>query len=250
LKSHRTIAYGAAGEAPAGKWLREIKKKTRMGIETSRRLDLLDIIQPEPLEARHLADVAELHYRQLSWSFNGHYGKQHVLDLYVALGQSPHFFGYVYYNRGQLLGFVTATSDFRETRRHIMRVYTSKIGQTLMIFLRHPRFFLTALESKFVVPLVFRRFGTTSEWLTFVTDTERNYLAPLVALRLIDVLREHFRRLGVRAYMAQGFKNNPKAMRLYDKLRWQVVSHLLMHNIYWYPTDDTVVLADRSAARK
>ena len=78
---------------------------------------ILAHIQPEPLRHEHLADIADLHYRQLSWSFNGQFGPAHILELYEALYQSKHFFGYVYYNGGQLLGFVTATNEYADTRR-------------------------------------------------------------------------------------------------------------------------------------
>ncbi|MGH8670866.1 MAG: hypothetical protein ACREUA_02360, partial [Burkholderiales bacterium] len=126
--------------------------------------------------------------------------------------------------------------DYADTRRLIMGVFKRKIMKVLQVFVRHPRFFLTALESKFIVPLVFRWFGARAEWLTFVTDTTKGYISPFVALKLIEVLNNHFRNAGVRVYMAQGFKNNPKAMRYYEKLKWRVAAPLLMHNIYYYAT--------------
>jgi RimJ/RimL family protein N-acetyltransferase len=55
-------------------------------------------------------------------------------------------------------------------------------------------------------------------------------------MRLIDAVRERFFSTGVRCYMAQGFKDNPPAMRMYEKLGWRVVATLPMHNIYYYPT--------------
>lgn len=205
-------------------------------IDNQRLGGILAYIQPEPLRHEHLADIADLHYRQLSWSFNGQFGPAHILELYEALYQSKHFFGYVYYNGGQLLGFVTATNEYADTRRLIMGVFKRKIMEVLKVFVRHPRFFLTALESKFVVPLVFRWFSTRAEWLTFVTDTTKGYISPFVALKLIEVLNNHFKNAGVCVYMAQGFKNNPKAMRYYEKMEWRVAAPLLMHNVYYYDT--------------
>lgn len=200
-------------------------------------LQLINEIQLEPLQPSHIEDIARLHYRLLSWSFNGQFGLDHMIEMYGALCKSPYFFGYVYYSNGNLLGFVTATTNFEDTRRFVLGVYKRKIFQTLGVFLRNPRFLLTALESKLLVPIIFRRFGVKSEWLTFVADTSNSYLSPLVALRMIDVVRDHFRTAGEVAYMAQGFKNNPRAMRMYKKLNWRVVVRLPIHNIYYWPTD-------------
>ena len=202
---------------------------------------LLEDIPLEPLSPRHIDDVARLHYRLLPWSFNGQFGEAHISDLYSALAKSPHFFGYVYYQQGQLLGFVTATTDYRETRSHIPGIYRRRVPRMLWTFLRHPSFFLAALESALLVPRIFRRYGTRAEWLTFVADTTTGTLGPLVAMRLIDSVREHFLRAGVACFMAQGFKDNPPAMRMYEKLGWQIVATLPMHNIYYYPTaPDTI----------
>jgi hypothetical protein len=205
-------------------------------MENLRLTTILAQIEPEPIAAAHLKAVAELHFRQLSWSFSGQFGERHILELYEALYKSKHFFGYVYYNKGELIGFVTATTDYADTRRFVIDVFAKKILQTVGVFLRHPRFFLTALESRFIVPRVFSAFGTKAEWLTFVTDTSKAFLSPFVALKLIDALNEHFKAAGIPLYMAQGFKNNPKAIRYYEKLKWRVARPLLMHNVYAYVT--------------
>lgn len=197
---------------------------------------LLKEIPLEQLNEIHIEDVAKLHYNLLPWSFNGQFGESHIVDLYKALSRSPHFFGYVCYQDRKLMGFVTATMDYRDTRRRIMEVYRRKLGRMCWIFLRHPRFFLAALESKFLVPPIFRRYGTRAEWLTFVTDTLTGSVGPLVAMKLIEAVREHFESAGVPCYMAQGFKDNPPAMKMYKKLGWRIVATLPMHNIYHYPT--------------
>jgi GNAT superfamily N-acetyltransferase len=197
---------------------------------------LLKDVRLEPLSFAHLEDVARLHYKLLPWSFNGQFGEAHIIDLYRALGRSPNFFGYVYYRDGRLIGFVTATTDYRDTRGHILDAYRKKLSKMVWIFLRHPVFLLAALESKFLVPIIFRRYNTRAEWLTFVTDTTTGTIGPLVAMRLIDAVREHFFSAGVDCYMAQGFKDNPPAMKMYEKLGWRVVATLPMHNIYYYPT--------------
>lgn len=203
----------------------------------SERIDrLLNEIPLELLSSNHLEDVAKLHFRLLPWSFNGQFGEAHILDLYKSLERSPHFFGYVHYQGGHLLGFVTATTDWRDTRNHLVGVYRKKVFKMLSIFLRHPSYFWAAFESRFLVPRIFQRFKTNAEWLTFVTDTRSEVLGPLVAMRLIAAVRQHFFSNGIAYYMAQGFKNNPPAMRLYEKLGWRVVATLPMHNIYHYPT--------------
>lgn len=196
----------------------------------------LEDIRLEPLSTAHLEDVAKLHYRLLPWSFNGQFGEKHIIELYEALGRSPHFFGYVYYKDAQLIGFVTATTDYRDTRNHIMGVYRKRLIRLLWVFLRHPTFLFAALESKFLVPRVFSRYEATAEWLTFVTDTTKGTLGPFVAMRLINAVREHFGSTGATCYMAQGFKDNPPAMKMYEKLGWRVVATFPIHNIYYYPT--------------
>jgi hypothetical protein len=206
---------------------------------SSRTPRLIQEIVPVPLRTEHISDIAQLHFRELSWSLNGHFGQGHIRDLYQALAESPHFFGYVYYAKGELIGFVTGTTDFEDTRNRIMPVYRRKMGTILRILLRNPRFLVAALESRFIVPAAFRSLGTRAEWLTFITDTRKGYIAPFVALRLIDSVRNHFRELGVSGYVAQGYKINPKAMTLYGKLRWRVAKRLVMHVVYHYPTDPT-----------
>lgn len=197
---------------------------------------LINKIQLEPLNASHIEDIARLHYKILSWSFNGQFGLEHMIEMYGALLDSPYSFGYVYYSNGNLIGFVAATTNYKDTRRHVLGVYKRKIFQTLGILLCHPKFILGVLESKLLVPIVFRYFGVKSEWLTFVTDTSNSYLSPLVALRMIDGVRDHFYKMGEKAYMAQGVKDNPRAMRMYEKLNWRVAAKLPIHNIYYYPT--------------
>ena len=198
---------------------------------------LLGELRLERLSSASLEDVARLHYRLLPWSFNGQFGEKHIIDLYKALAHSPYFFGYLYYREGRLVGFATATTDYRETRNHIMAVYRKRLARMLWVFIRQPSFLLAALESKFLVPRVFRRYDTNAEWLTFVTDTSTGSIGPLVAMRLINVVRDHFRSVGATCYMAQGFKDNPPAMKMYEKLHWRVVATLPMHNIYCYPTE-------------
>jgi len=198
---------------------------------------LINKIRLEPLETSHIEDIARLHYKILSWSFNGQFGLEHMIEMYGALFNSPYSFGYVYYSNGNLIGFVAATTNFKDTRRHVLGVYKRKISQTLGILLHHPKFIFGVLESKLLVPIVFRYFGVKSEWLTFVTDTSNSYLSPLVALRMIDGVRNHFREVGVKGYMAQGVKDNPRAISMYEKLNWRVVARLPIHNIYYYPTD-------------
>ncbi len=197
---------------------------------------LLEGIQLEPISHAHIADAARLHHKLLSWSFNGKFGEAHIADLYTALMRSPHFFGYVYYRNGRLIGFVTGTTDYKDTRRHILQAYRGKLLKMLSIFIRYPAFLVAAMESKFVVPLVFERYRTCAEWLTLITDTSSDPIGPLVAVRLINAVREHFRSCGVGSYMAQGFKKNPRAMKMYEKLEWQVAANLPIHNVYHYVT--------------
>jgi len=195
---------------------------------------LLDGLELLPMRAEHASDVARLHFKELSWSFNGQLGPDHIRGLYEALVCSKFFFGYVIYRKSQLLGFVTATTDSGEIRSSIRHAYRGKFLRVAGLMLRHPSFMLGVLESLFVVPIAFKRYGTKAEWLTFVTNTEVSYLTPLVAIKLIDAVRDRFHACGISIYLAQGVKQNPKAMRLYEKLGWEVAARLLIHNIYIY----------------
>ncbi len=206
-------------------------------IRTERVNQLLKEIKLEPLSSHHLPDIAKLHFKLLPWSFNGKFGLEHILSLYTALKQSPHFFGYVYYSGGQMVGFVTATTNFEETRSRLTAVYRKRLFKVLSLFLSHPTFFWAAFESKFLVPRLFRRHATNGEWLTFLADTTTGTVGPLVAMRLIDEVKAHFSASGHKGYMAQGVKHNPPAMKMYEKLGWRIVSKLPLHNIYYYSTE-------------
>ncbi|MEK6628245.1 MAG: hypothetical protein AABY53_06430 [Bdellovibrionota bacterium] len=208
---------------------------------TPRVSQLINEIQIVPVQASHIEDIARLHFKLLSWSFNGQFGLEHMIEIYRALFNSQYTFGYVYYNNTKLVGFVTATTNYEDTRRHVVAVYKKKLFQTLKILLRNPAYLLSIIESKLIVPIVFRYFGVKSEWLTFVTDTSNIALSPLVALRMIDGVRDHFRDLGIKSYMAQGVKNNPRAIRMYNKLKWRLAARLPIHNIYFYSTEKTHV---------
>lgn len=199
----------------------------------------------------HVADVARLHYEELSWSFNGHLGPEHVRSMYASIVGNPRFFGYVIYHDGKLLGFVTATTNSAASRRSILVAYSGKLLRVLLIFARNPLFLVGALESLLVVPYFFRKFQTSAEWLTFVTNTRVPYLTPVVAIKLVDAVRDHFRAAGVGVYLAQGVKKNPKAMSFYEKLGWNVVARLPIHNIYVYRTDapDASAVLMRKARR-
>lgn len=204
------------------------------GINTARIQRLMDEIIPEPLEWRHLEDLAGLHARQLSWSLNGRMGPEHITDLYRALFSCPCFFGYAWSYNGRLAAFVTATTDYRSTRRHIMSAYKGKMLALLRVALRRPRFIVALLESRFVVPVIFHQHEARGEWLTFITADDNHFLTPFASLKLMDHLRRHYQDRGIGHYMAQGFKDNPKAMRMYEKLGWNIVARLPMHNIYRY----------------
>ena len=213
----------------------------------SRGRHLLDELELLAMGREHASDVARLHYKELSWSFNGHLGPEHMRELYEALVCSEAFFGYVIYRKGLLLGFVTATTDSGQMRSSIRRVYRGKLFSVMALLVRYPSFLIGVLESLFIVPVSFRRYATKAEWLTFVTNTEVGYLTPLVAIKLIDAVRDHFHACGVSTYLAQGVKQNPKAIRLYEKLGWEIAAKLMIHNIYVYRSNahDAAMVLDK-----
>ena len=198
---------------------------------------LLGDIAPQPLGPEHIPDIARLHHRELWWSFNGRFGEAHIAELYRAVFESREAFGYVYYHQSRLIGFATGTLDSDATRRAVTSVFKGKLGRTVAILLRRPKFIAVLLESRFIVPGIFRRHHTKAEWLTLVTDTEAHYLSAFVALKLIDSIRLHFKSSGVGVYLGQTIKDNPRALRLYARLRWHVAARLFMHNVYSFSTE-------------
>lgn len=198
---------------------------------------MLAALKLDKIEAHDVPDIAEVHYKELSWSFNGQLGAEHMRELYDELAKDPHFFGYAIRHQSKVLGFVTATTDSAAIRTRIQSVYFRKMHRVMGLMLRRPSFLVGALESRFLVPRAFDRLGSKAEWLTFVTNSDSGYLSPFVAIRLIDAVRDHFRELGTEVYLAQGVKQNPKAMRFYDKLGWNIAERLYVHNIYVYRSD-------------
>ncbi len=188
-----------------------------------------------------IKDVVNLHYKKLHWSFNGQMGKEHIRDLYNALLMSESFFGYVCFQDGQLLGFLTATTDFSKTRSNIATVYMKKLLKLILIILKTPKILLSILESKYLVPIIFNKHKNKAEWLTFVTETDKFYISPFVSVKLMHALNDHYKNLGIQSYMAQGVKNNPRAMKYYEKLNWKVIKSLWVHNIYYFTTEKGVI---------
>lgn len=207
-------------------------KITPMPIFSDSLSRILSDVRTEPLESRHLPDAADLHSRLLHWSLNGRLGPAHIRELYEALYRSPGFFGFACYQDGRLLGFTTATTASGEARRAVLEVYKRRPLAVAALMLKNPLFLASACESKFLVPRLYRRYGTTGEWLTLLTDTDRSYISPFVAMKLIAAVKARYAESGFRCYMAQGVKDNPRAVRTYEKLRWTVVSRLLVHNVY------------------
>jgi hypothetical protein len=198
---------------------------------------LIKSLEISSIGPEHVDELACLHFKELHWSFNGQLGIAHIRDLYAALVKSPHFFGHIIYLKGKPIGFSTASTDVQAMRANITGAYRGKYIKVLRYFLRHPLAGLGVLESMFVVPYFFKRAGASGEWLTFITDTEAGFVAPLAALRLIDAVRDEFKARGVDVYAAQGVRDNPRAMQFYAKLGWGIAAKLPVHNIYLYRAD-------------
>lgn len=188
-----------------------------------------------------IKDIVSLHYKILHWSFNGQMGRGHIYDLYNALLKSENFFGYVCFHDGQLLGFLTATTDFSKTRQYITTVYKKKLLKLIFTILKNPKVLLGILESKYIVPIIFNKHKNKAEWLTFVTDTDKFYISPFVSLKLMQTLNDHYKSSGIQSYMAQGVRNNPRAIKYYEKLNWKIIKSLWVHNIYYFTSETGVV---------
>jgi hypothetical protein len=196
--------------------------------------DMFEGIKIEPITLNNINDIATLHYKILSWSLNGSLGKEHILELYKAIFESSHVFGYICYSGDTTLGFLTATTNSSKTRNSLIKIYANKIPQLIKHLLKKPKDIIAILESKFLVPYIFKKYECNAEWLTFVTDTSNAFITPYVSLGLMAELKDHFKKNDIDFYMAQGIKDNPKAIKYYKKLKWKVVQKLLMHNIYYY----------------
>ena len=193
----------------------------------------MEKIIPEKMTRDNLDDIVDLHLKILSWSVNGQLGRDHIHELYSNLFNNPHFFGYVYYYKNDLIGFSTATTDYGETRKSIMQVFRKKVLSILTKNVFHPKLMIGFFESRFIVPRVYNKLNVKAEWLTFVTDITKTFLSPFVAAKLIEETDKHFKKLGMN-YIAQGVKKNPKAINYYKKLNWKMVKALFVHNIYLF----------------
>lgn len=195
---------------------------------------ILDQLMISQLGPQHLEELVELHSRILWWSFNGRMGKDHIRALYSALISDPNVFGFVCHAKGRFVGFVSATTNSTSTRKSIQQVYSKKFILVLKNLVQNPKAVLSILESKFLVPRIFRKFNCHAEWLTFVTDMDASFITPFASAKLIAALNARFMSMGITNYMAQGIKDNPAAMKFYKALGWKVVHALPMHNIYLY----------------
>ena len=194
----------------------------------------MEQINVVPLERHHLKDISGLHFQMLPWSFNGQLGQTHIQNLYSALLNDAHVFGSVCYVNNQIMGFLTITNNSKVTRLEIQKVYINKFLKIFMTLILNPKALLTILESKFLVPSVFAKFNCQAEWLTFICNTEHNFLSPFVAAKLMQVMNTDLQNRGIKYYMAQGVRNNPPALKYYQALNWKIVKKLFMHNIYYF----------------
>lgn len=198
----------------------------------------LEQIQVVPLEVNHLDDLARLHYDMLPWSFNGQMGPAHIRDLYSNILNDENVFGSVCYMNNELMGFLTATMNSKATRQNIQKAYLSKLFKIAWALFKSPKTLCIILESKFLVPRIFKQANCEVEWLTFICNTKHSFISPFVAIKLMSQLNQDLSRRQVKYYMAQGIKDNPPAMKFYKALNWKIAKRLFMHNIYYFEVKD------------
>jgi hypothetical protein len=187
----------------------------------------------EPMTGRDIADVVVLHRRSINWSMTSRLGEEHVRALYGSLLAQPHFFGFVCREQNRLIGFTTATFDYRATRAILGRLYGRHFARILLMALANPLDLINILESRLLIPRLFSKFDTRAEWLSLVADAAEAQLAPAATVALIRQVRAAFRDAGVDCFLGQSYARNKVQLRkLYGLFGGTVVRRLLVNDFY------------------
>ncbi|EKD92659.1 MAG: hypothetical protein ACD_28C00370G0001, partial [uncultured bacterium] len=149
----------------------------------------------------HLEDIATLHSKVLSWSPTGKLGRKHVRDLYQTLFESQAFFGFTCYLGSDLIAFVTATTDYCAIRPRVQTVFEGKILEIGLNAVFSPIDFLILFESRFCIPKIFRRFDTSAEWLTLISDPQHQMFYSAASIVLVKKMNRKFLELGFSNYL-------------------------------------------------
>ncbi len=185
------------------------------------------------IDAQHLRQMVELHYRILHWSINARLGYEHVNQLYKTLLNDPDVFGYADIDRhGRMLSFITITRDLRATRRRLFATFTARKYLALLFqSLWKPADFVDLFENKFVVPGLLEKLQARTELFTWVGDID-DLAGRVSAVRIMQYAVVQLQQQGLTPVIAQVAKYDENPNRYHEKAGNKLAHSLLRNNIY------------------
>lgn len=184
------------------------------------------------LTSSDLAHVASLHHRVLGWSINGRLGRDHIVRLYRVLEEDPGFFGFVDEQKGELRGFITATSNHAVTRKRLLKAFSWKeYVRMLANAIIHPVDFLELFENAVLVAAQIRKSELNAEILTWVTDTSQ-FSSPVVATRLFNGMVRELQQKGFSQALAQVVRYDASPNKFHQSRGTRLLKSFYRTNIY------------------
>jgi hypothetical protein len=191
----------------------------------------------EPMSVGDVEAIAALHRRSIDWSMTSQLGHDHVRTLYATLLAQPHFFGFVCYDSGRLVGFSTATFDYPATRATLAKLYGRHLPRILLMALAKPKYLVNLIESRFLLPRLYAQIDTRAEWLSLVSNPSESRLAPAATVALIRRVMATFRQAGVKSVVGQSYARNRRGLReFYARFGGTVVRKLWINDFYVFRT--------------
>jgi len=182
------------------------------------------------------ADLARLHFDILNWSFTGKLGIAFVENLYkTILSHKDLFFGVALYDRNnRLAGFSIATNDYNKTRKIITPLYKKVIHKVVLNALTNFSFFLIMLESRFVIPSIYEKYGIRAEWLVFITDIRDKSMYLPASISLCKHMIREFKKRNIETVIGQFYSNQDKLIGFYQMVGGRIVNKLLVNHLIVY----------------
>jgi hypothetical protein len=184
-------------------------------------------------------DLARLHFDILNWSFTGKLGIGFIENLYrTILSHKDIFFGVALYDRNnRLVGFSIATIDYHKAREIISPLYKKLLFRVFINALTNFSFFLIMLESKFVIPPIYKKYGIYAEWLVFITDTKDKAIYLPASIALCRYMIREFKKRNILKVIGQFYSNQDKLIGFYQMIGGRIVNKLLVNQLIVYDID-------------
>lgn len=185
-----------------------------------------------PVEEKHIEKIVDLHYKVLYWSMNSQLGRGHLENLYNSLIKDDKTFGFVYFSRDKLIGFITLTTDYEHTRKVIFSNYNlKKYLQLIWVCIKKPLNFVDIFENMFLIPGLLKNIKTNTEIITWVTDLE-DFKSPVAAVKTMQAARNFLKDKGIMSSFAQVAKYDSKPNNFHKSAKNKLVKSYIRNNIY------------------